>query len=216
MRNSFVFYRSFYEAIRELPRDVQGEVYSAIMEYGLNGECRTEQLKPIARSVFILIKPLIDKNNARYGNGCKGGRPKNENQTETKAKPNNNQAKTKSKPDDDEDVNKDVLKGESITTPPAPASQVYLSVDDLYSNLASSTWIDSVGMQYKLTPTAVRDYLREFYGELKLKGEALKTDCDFRSHFVNWLKIQIEKARKNGSTQQQGQQTPIITRGSKL
>lgn len=111
MRDSFVFYRSFYEAIKDLPRDVQGEVYTAIMEYGLNG-ITTEDLKPIARSIFTLIKPLIDRNNAKYENGKKGGRPKSE------SKPNNNLTITKPKPNDNvnDNVNdnKEILSNESI------------------------------------------------------------------------------------------------------
>lgn len=35
-------------AIKDLPRDVQGEIYTAIMEYSLYGK-ETENLKPIAR-----------------------------------------------------------------------------------------------------------------------------------------------------------------------
>ena len=109
MRDSFVFYRSFYDAIKELPRDVQGEIYTAIMEYSLYGK-ETENLKPIARSVFTLMKPQIDVNNKRFENGKKGGRPKsgNEpdgNQEETKEKPSNNQSETKSKPNVNDNVN---------------------------------------------------------------------------------------------------------------
>lgn len=109
MRDSFVFYRSFYDAIKDLPRDVQGEIYTAIMEYSLYGK-ETENLKPIARSVFTLMKPQIDVNNKRFENGKKGGRPKsgNEpdgNQEETKEKPSNNQRKTKSKPNVNDNVN---------------------------------------------------------------------------------------------------------------
>ena len=65
-RDSFIFYRSFYEAIRDLPRDIQGEVYTAIMEYSLNG-ITTENLKPVANCVFILIKHYIDKQGRRGG-----------------------------------------------------------------------------------------------------------------------------------------------------
>lgn len=102
MRESFVFYRSFYDAIKDLPRDVQGEIYTAIMEYSLYGK-ETENLKPIARSVFTLMKPQIDVNNKRFENGKKGGRPKSENepkgnQNETKEKPKNNQNETKCEP----------------------------------------------------------------------------------------------------------------------
>ena len=89
-RESFVFYRSFYEGIKELPRDIQGEVLTAIMEYGLNG-VTTENQKQITKAMFALIKPQLDANNQRFENGKKGGRPKaNCNQTETKTKPNPN------------------------------------------------------------------------------------------------------------------------------
>lgn len=98
MRESFIFYKSFYEAIKDLPRDVQGEIYTAIMEYSLYGK-ETEQLKPIARSIFTLIKPQIDKNNSRYENGKKGGRPPSE------QKPNNNQSETKQEPNVNDNVN---------------------------------------------------------------------------------------------------------------
>lgn len=59
-RDSFIFYRSFYEAIKELPRDIQGEVLTTIMEYGLEG-VTTDNLKPVARAIFTLIKPILDE-----------------------------------------------------------------------------------------------------------------------------------------------------------
>ena len=97
-RESFVFYRSFYEGIKELPRDIQGEVLTAIMEYGLNG-VTTENQKPITKAMFALIKPQLDANNQRFENGKRGGRPKADcNQTETETKPKQNRNKTKLKP----------------------------------------------------------------------------------------------------------------------
>ena len=100
MRSSFVFYGSWWEAIKNLPRDVQGDVLTAIIEYGLTGET-TEQLKPIAKAMLVMAKAQIDINNQRFDNGKKGGRPKGDyNQTETKQKPNHNQTITKSKPND--------------------------------------------------------------------------------------------------------------------
>lgn len=103
MRDSFIFYRSFYEAIKDLPRDIQGEIYTAIMEYSLYGN-ETDNLKPIARSIFTLIKPQIDVNNKRFDNGNRGGRPKKNNQNETKDKPNNNDNKN-----NNENVNEEYI-----------------------------------------------------------------------------------------------------------
>lgn len=60
MRNSFVFYSSWWEAIKNLPRDVQGDVLTAIIEYGLYGET-TEQLKPIAKAMLAMAKHYIDR-----------------------------------------------------------------------------------------------------------------------------------------------------------
>ena len=127
MRDSFVFYRSFYDAIKDLPREVQGEIYTAIMEYSLYGK-ETENLKPIAHSVFTLMKPQIDVNNKRFENGKKGGRPKsgNEpdgNQEETKEKPSNNQSETKSKPNVNDNVNANVNANENKDNTPNGVSK---------------------------------------------------------------------------------------------
>ena len=59
MRTSFVFYDSWWEAIQNLPRDVQGDVLTAIIEYGLTGET-TGQLKPIAKAMLAIAKTKKD------------------------------------------------------------------------------------------------------------------------------------------------------------
>ena len=73
-RDSFVFYRSFYEAIRRQPKKVQADIYNTIADYALNG---TEQTGgTLAEVVLKMAKPQIDANNQRRSNGAKGGRPK--------------------------------------------------------------------------------------------------------------------------------------------
>lgn len=116
-RKSFVFYESFLEAIELLPEEEQLSVYRAIVTYGIEGE--EIDLTGAARIAFVLIKPIIDKNNQRYQNGLKGGRPAsiddkkttkakpNQNQTRTKPEPNWNQTRTKPEPDDDVDDDAD-------------------------------------------------------------------------------------------------------------
>lgn len=87
-RDSFIFYRSFYEAIKEIPDEEQLIAYRAITEYALNG---TEiNIQGISKAIFTLVKPQIDANTKRYENGKKGGRKPKENQKETKLKPNVN------------------------------------------------------------------------------------------------------------------------------
>lgn len=74
-RESFIFYRSFYEAIKCMPPDVQAEIYPAICEYALFGRM-PKNLSELAKGMFTLIKPNIDVNTARFENGKKGGRKK--------------------------------------------------------------------------------------------------------------------------------------------
>lgn len=97
MKGSFVFYRSFYEAIEELEEDTQLEVLKAILEFEFTK--KDPILSGISKSIFILIKPQLIANDTRYENGCKGGRPK------TKNKPKQNQKITKTKPNENENDN---------------------------------------------------------------------------------------------------------------
>lgn len=107
-RESFVFYASWWEAIKDLPRDIQGEVLTAIVEYGLNG-VTTGSPKQITKAILTLVKPQIDANYQRFINGCNGGRKPNGNQDETETKPKPNQSDTESEPNvyvyDNDNVN---------------------------------------------------------------------------------------------------------------
>lgn len=58
-QSSFIFFKSWYGAIKNLPRAIQGEVLTAIIEYGLFG-ATTGELKPITKAVLALIEPQID------------------------------------------------------------------------------------------------------------------------------------------------------------
>ena len=88
MRDSFVFYRSFHNALSKLSDADRLAAYDALVEYGLDG---LEDAEGVSAAILEAFKPLIDANNRRYENGKKGGRPTSENQDETKPKPNHNQ-----------------------------------------------------------------------------------------------------------------------------
>lgn len=75
-KESFVFYRSFFEALQDLKDKDRLKVYDAICKLALN-ENDTE-LTGIAKTVFTLIRPQILSNTKKYKDGQKGGRPKKE------------------------------------------------------------------------------------------------------------------------------------------
>ena len=101
MRDSSIFYRSFYEAIKELPKNNQAEVYTAIFEYALN--FNEVELNGLSKTIFTLIKPQIDANNKRFINGKE---PKSKrNRSETEAKPKQDISETEANNNNNENVN---------------------------------------------------------------------------------------------------------------
>jgi hypothetical protein len=103
-RDSFIFYRSFAEAIDDLSDEEQLKVYRAIKEYALNE--KEIKLTGTAKGYFRLMKPLIAANTRRYKNGCNGGRKPNSNQEETKLEPTDNQYITKEEPNSNQEETK--------------------------------------------------------------------------------------------------------------
>jgi hypothetical protein len=91
MRDSMIFYRSFYESLNGMSETTKAQVYDAIFIYGLDFEEPTFT-DAIAKSLFTLIKPQIDANIKRFNNGNKPKVKQEKSKTEAKVK------QTKSKP----------------------------------------------------------------------------------------------------------------------
>ena len=86
MNESFVFYRSFAEAMRELPAEQFKAIQIALEDYALDGIV-PDDLDPMLKGYFLLMKPQIDANNSRRENGRKGGStPKQKQANESKSK----------------------------------------------------------------------------------------------------------------------------------
>lgn len=103
-KNSFIFYRSFHEALKLLPTsEEKALIYEAVVEYALN---QVEiELSGTCKGMFLLIKPQLDANQKRFQNGNLGGRPKsNHNLDETK----DNQKITKPEPNKNANANLNV------------------------------------------------------------------------------------------------------------
>lgn len=91
MRDSVLFYRSFYDALKNIPDEERLKVYDAIMEYSMYDN--ETALEGVAYAVFLLAKPQIDANNRRYENGCKAK------SKQTGSKPEANRKQTGNKPE---------------------------------------------------------------------------------------------------------------------
>ncbi len=106
-RDSFVFYRSFYEAIHRInDKELKADIFEAICELALNNsEIPIEN--GVGLAIISLIKPQLVANNKRYENSKKGGAPKgNQN---AKKQPKNNKKQPNVNVNENDNVNVNVL-----------------------------------------------------------------------------------------------------------
>lgn len=178
-RDSFLFYRSFYEALKDLPKDIQVEVYTAIMEYALYGKLQKE-MKPFANSVFTLVKPILDTNLQRYENGKKGGRKK---------------IRPKNKPDEDANAG---------TLPFTEDEPYVLSFSEESEKMKAETvWKDLVCKKYSITPEEVDVRLDAFSIHCNCeRGDKPHTSLgDAKRHFQSWMRKAYPLSTNTGPIQ---------------
>ncbi len=65
-RDQFTFYRSYYEALRNLPQKERAKAVMAICSYALDEEL--PELSGVALSVFTLIRPTLDSGRKKAEN----------------------------------------------------------------------------------------------------------------------------------------------------
>lgn len=201
-RDSFIFYRSFYEAINELPDSDQIQVYKAISSYSLNFEI--SDLKGFAKTVFILIKPQLDANNKRFINGSQPKMKQQKSKTEAKRKQNGSKKEANNNDNvnvnNNENDNKNVKVNEIPTLhefldycksiPEINYSQIENSIKLKYQSWVEAGWKDGTGKPIKIWKTKILNTIpflktdgknREFNpldrGELK-PGQAAKITWD--------------------------------------
>ena len=79
-QDSIVIFRSYIDAIDELPVELYKEVSRVLYAYAFDGIEPDDTASPMARALFIALKSQMDFNVARYEravrNGSKGGAPK--------------------------------------------------------------------------------------------------------------------------------------------
>lgn len=203
-RNSFVFYKSFYDAIKVAPKKHQLALFLALTCYVF--ENKTPQLESTSLAVWNAIKPQIDSSLKRYENAKKGaeygklgGRPKK-------------------KKDGDEKDEKKPLKGYETKTLDYDSDSYSDSDSYLDSNLDSDSDVDvdktppnplkgeAVESGSKPSLSEIRDYCNErqngidpeeFYDFYTSKGWLIgKTPMkDWKACIRTWEK----NRKKNGN-----------------
>lgn len=81
-RDSFVFYRSWYLALKKLPNELRLMAYDATMEYALDNHIT--EVTPLIEFALDFIKPRIDSDRIKYEKICERNK---ENSTNAGRKP---------------------------------------------------------------------------------------------------------------------------------
>jgi hypothetical protein len=169
MRDSMIIYRSFYEAIKGLPKEDQAEVWNAVYSYAL--DFVEVELEGMAKVVFTLIKPQLDANIAKYKNGLKEKQKKSK--TEAKDK------QIISKPEGN--VNDNVNDNEN-------QNDIQSHNDILRKLWYNKMWLESLAMLWKKEVKEVQEHINKFRLECILKEDYKTSEKDAKEHFVNWTK----------------------------
>jgi len=92
-RDSFIFYRSFYQSAKKLPKEDKAELFDAICSYALNGEL--VEMSVVPEAIFTVIKPNLDANRRKWQNGCKEKKKRGEVEAKQEQEISKDEAKDK-------------------------------------------------------------------------------------------------------------------------
>ena len=182
VNDGVVVLRSYYEAIKILPKREQNLMYSAIFEYVFDN--KEPELSPKLCMIWTLIRPNLDASAKRYNanksNSIKGGRPSRHSEIKTQSKNpiNKPNQKTTLFIDKEYELDKDKEKDIYIYTPAALLSQLSenerrfleeLAGDKMNYLLASvAAWLNAgheTQSVYNTCMTFIRNSPREFKGK---------------------------------------------------
>ena len=132
-RKQFTWYRSYYDALKELPAEEFRAIVLAVCAYALDGE--EPELSGVARAIFTLIRPTLEVGRSKAENRSRteqtsisaeqtGNRPeqtKNKpEQTENKRKQTGNKPEQTRKEKEKEKEREKESENDSYCSPPPP------------------------------------------------------------------------------------------------
>lgn len=88
-RDSFIFYRSFFEASKPLTTEQKSALFDTICIFALDHEDKQND-DPIVNAMFSLIKPQLEANYTRFLNGKKAKRKQNVSKSKANVNVNDN------------------------------------------------------------------------------------------------------------------------------
>ena len=137
-RKQFTFYRSYYEAVKVLPKKEQTAVLLAICGYALDGVEPT--LSGTAKGIFELTRPTLDAARRK----AEGGAKKRTAEDGAKMPQSKSEDTANKKKKENEIENKNEIEKENECYPPNPLAAVMTAYLDKVNPMASQTCLDEL------------------------------------------------------------------------
>ena len=181
-RDSFIFYRSFYEAISELPKENQADSYNAIMRYALDQE--EIELTGISKAIFSLVKPQLDANYKKYENG-------KQKKSKTEAK----QKQTKSKKVTNVNVNDNVNENENANVNVNDNDNVSDSCVDGLQKIIDF-YNENIGLITPYGVEVLEDYSKDMPTDLIIYAMQISVEANKKT--IQYIKAILNNLQKAG------------------
>lgn len=193
-KESFVFYKDWWNAISGMPKDVRGEVCECVIRYAFGNIDADAAPDGMAAMALRFIAPQIDRDRVKYEATCKarqeagrlGGAPKGNTNASKQAEPTENNQNQAKQPDNDNDnetdnVNVNVNENEDVSesvcenvqnsahTPSQP--HVPTQEEELFKKFQSwlTVYAPTVPLFQEPLDAAGFDWLYKKYGGARLK-----------------------------------------------
>lgn len=174
MRDSTIIYRSFYEAIIEIPPTNQAEVWKAIFEFSLN--FKEIELSGISKTIFTLIKPQLEANIKRYKSGIK------EKKKRTRSEKEANDKQDSSKTEANVNLNaNETVKG-NVSANDLNLIHAHTSV--FSKTVENEIWLDEMARTLQSDSISVKKYTTQKFNEWKQSGTLTKYTL---GTLISWL-----------------------------
>lgn len=183
-RDSFIFYRSYYEAMNGLKDKDKLQLFNAISELSLNNN--EVKLTGICKNIFTAIKPQIVANSERYENGKKGGRPKKETNGFKKTKTIGFENK---KPNKNENDNENVNENNNNNN-----NAIDSCVDGLQDVI--DFYDDNVGSLTPFGLSLLEDYVKEMGKDIVIYAMQISVEANKRT--IQYIKAILNNWQKAG------------------
>lgn len=201
-RESFVFYKDWWNTLKDVDDKVRLEVLDALMNKVFDD--KTVKVSAIARIALSFIMTQIERDLTKYTEICEKRREavekrwsKSKNTKEYKSiQPNTNDTyNDNDNVNDNENENDSIIK-EEIKEENFLLSEVEFAKKLIDELLVSEIWKDNVCMQFNKKKEEIDSRIREFGLHIQT-NDSIPTDLgNAKRYFINWLRIREQDEKK--------------------